>query len=352
MSERRTDGRERDRDLRERDRDLREREQAPRERDRNTHEQDPDDHPIRDAVDRSRHGAPAAGQALRDRFSTDEIFQRVTASAAEDIQRGVAVLFFSGLAAGTSVAASFFGRALLTAAYPEDAVGMGNLLYPVGFVIIVLGGYQLFTENTLTPVTLVLTRLASIPSLVRLWSVVLVANLIGAAVPAFIFANTGILDPAIAEAGRSFGEHALSVPWWDLFFKGILAGGLVATMVWLVHAARETTARFLIVYAIMFMIPAGGIFHCVVGAFEMLYLVFEGAAGLSTAFWDFFVPVLLGNTVGGVVFVTLVNYGMTEEHRFPDKQEQLPELSWWEWVLGRTVVRHLRNRNRRRAQEE
>lgn len=292
----------------------------------------------------SHHGAPAEGRALRDRFSTDEIFQRVTASAADDIDRSAYLLFFSGLAAGTSVGASFFGRAVLTAAYPGDPTGLGNLLYPIGFVIIVLGGYQLFTENTLTPVTLVLTRTASIPGLLRLWGIVLVANIVGAAIPAFIFAHTGILEPEIAEAGRSFGEHALSVPWWDLFFKGVLAGGLVATMVWLVHAARETITRFFVVYAIMFLVPAGELFHCIVGAIEMLYLVFEGAAGLSTAFWGFFVPVLLGNTVGGTFFVTLVNYGMTADPRYSDVEKRLPTLSWAEWALGRSGARRFARR--------
>jgi formate/nitrite transporter FocA (FNT family) len=297
---------------------------------------------IRETLDLSHHGAPAAGRALRDRFSADEIFQRVTASAHEEIDRGVHLLFFSGLAAGLIIGASFFGRAVFTAAYPGDPTLVGNLFYPVGFIAIVLGGYQLFTENTLTPVTLVFTRVASIPSLLRIWGIVLVANVAGAGIGAAFFAWTDILEPSVAEAARGFGEHALSYSWGALFFKATVAGGLVATMVWLVHAARDTITRFFLVYAIMFLIPAGELFHCVVGAFEVLYLVFIGAAGLLAAFWDFFVPVVLGNTVGGVVLVASINYAMTEERKVP-ALEVSSKMSPLEWLFGRRAASMLRD---------
>lgn len=294
----------------------------------------PENHELRETLDRSRRGAPAAGEAVRDRFSADEIFQRVTATADDEVERSTRLLFFSGLAAGLSIGATFLARATMTAATPADPTVMGNLLYPIGFVIIVLGSYQLFTENTLTPVTLVMTRLATVPQLLRLWTIVLIANVIGAGIVAYLLAVTNVLDPAAAETAHYFGEHALSVSWSGLFYKGVFAGGLVATMVWLVHAARDTLSRFLIVYLIMFTIPAADLFHCVVGACEVLFLVFTGDAGFVSVFIGFFVPVVLGNTVGGVVFVALVNFSMTEQRRFPERDRRRLELPWFEWLFG------------------
>ncbi|GAA0245293.1 formate/nitrite transporter family protein [Haladaptatus pallidirubidus] len=298
---------------------------------------------LRETIDRSRRGAPAAGEAVRDRFSADEIFQRVTATADEEIGRSTRLLFFSGLAAGLSVGATFLARAAMTTAYPEN-VAMGNLLYPIGFVIIVIGSYQLFTENTLTPVTLVLTRLASLPQLLRLWTVVLAANVIGAGISAYLLARTGIFEPEVAETAYRFGEHAMSTSWSALFYKGTFAGGLVATMVWLVHAARETISRLLIVYSIMIIIPIADLFHCVVGACEVLFLVFIGSASVGSVFADFFVPVVLGNTIGGIVFVALVNFSMTENRRFPEYNRRRFELSWFEWLLGPRVREYFRER--------
>ena len=132
-----------------------------------------------------------------------------------------------------------------------DSALVGNLLYPIGFLLIVIGRYQLFTENTLTPVTLVLTRIASVPMLLRNWAIVLFANVLGAIGLAFLLAYTPIFEAdAFAEA-IAIGEHALEASWDALFFKGVMAGWLVASMVWLVHAARDTMSRIVLVFFIM-----------------------------------------------------------------------------------------------------
>ena len=290
---------------------------------------------LRETMDRSRRGAPAAGEAVRDLFSADEIFQRIIATADEEFSRSNRLLFMSGIVAGLCITLSFLARAALLGSLPAEWGGLvANLFYPVGFLFIVLGRYQLFTENTLTPVTLVLTRIASLPSLLRVWIVVIVANVLGAAMGAFVLARTGVFTPEAAEVAYGLGEHALSVGWWDLFFKGVFAGNLVAGMVWLVHAARDTTTRFFIVVFLMFLIPAADLFHCIIGAAEVLYVSFQGGATIAGVMTAFFIPVMLGNTVGGVLLVGILNYSHTRERRFPDRDCRLLELSWSEWLLG------------------
>lgn len=106
-------------------------------------------------------------------------------------------------------------------------------------------------------------------------------------------------------------------------------------MVWLVHASRNTTTRFLIVVFFMFMIPSTDLFHCITGACEVLYFVFQGDASLWAAFAEFFVPVALGNTIGGVLLVALLNYSQTRERRFPDRDAKQLELGWLEWLYSR-----------------
>lgn len=194
----------------------------------------------------------------------------------------------------------------MTNAFPEYANLLGNILYPIGFIAIVLGGYQLFTENTLTPVTLILNRRASIIRLLRLWGIVLLANISGAGVGAFLMARTGIFDSDVAQTAMQFGEHALSYSWADLFFKAVIAGGIVATMVWLIHAVRDSIT-------LMFMVPASNLFHCVTGTLEVLYFAFRSSTTLFTVLNDFFIPVVLGNISGGIIFVSLIVYGMTGE---------------------------------------
>ena len=293
---------------------------------------------IRDALDRSESGAPAAGEALRDLFSTDEIFHRLVVAADEEFSRSNRLLFLSGLAAGLSISLSFLGMTVLMAHWPgESSILFGSLLYPLGFLFVVMGRYQLFTENTLTPVTLVLTRIASVPRLLRIWGVVLAANVIGAGICAYVLATTGVFTPDMAEAAYGLGNHFLKMPWGSLFWKGVFAGWLVAGMVWLNYACRTMTARFLITFTLIYTVAAAELAHCIVGSAEVLYVVFKGGASFLTFITDFLVPAVLGNTVGGVLLVAILNFTQTREHRFPGRDCGRLELTWTEWLFGRTI---------------
>ena len=281
---------------------------------------------------RAPSGAPASGRAVRDVFSADETFQRLTATAEEEFQRTARQLTFSGLGAGLALGWVFVGRAAVASGLGDYEQLAANLLYPIGFVIVVLGRYQLYTENTLTPVTLVLTRVASLPALLRLWAVVFAANVVGAlAVGAFI-AYEGVLETPIREMGAEIAAHAFEIPLLDLFLRGILAGALVGAMVWLVHAVRDGTARVLIIYGIFLLIPTAGLFHVVTGFVEVVFGVFvdEGTWGQAFAF---LAAVGLGNTIGGVVLVALLNFGQTRERRVPEGSE-LQELDLRQWLFG------------------
>ena len=299
--------------------------------DPNEKEEDPLVASLREALEESREGAPSAGEAVADIFSTEEVFQRIIARADEEFSQPRRLLFFSGLAAGLITSLSFLSRAALSAAVGTPEPGLvSNLLYPVGFIFIVIGHYQLFTETTLTPVTLVITRLASLPRLLMIWGVVFLANILGAAGAAYFLARTGTLDPDAAEIALAMGTHALEVSWGALFSKGIIAGWLVAGMVWLVHAVRSGVARLMIVYLLMYMIPSADLYHCIIGSSETFYAFFLGEATLLSVLWDFITPVTLGNTTGGVLLVALLNFAQTRETRFPDRVV----LSWRAWFLG------------------
>ncbi|KTG14037.1 formate/nitrite transporter family protein, partial [Haloferax profundi] len=289
--------------------------------------------------DRARSGAPSAGEAVGDRFSTDEIFQRVVATADEEVESDSLKLYVSGFAAGLAITITFFLYATGKAAFPADASGLlAPLLYPLGFVYIIMGRYQLYTENTLTPVTLVLTRVASIPSLLRVWVSVLAGNLTGAVVGTFVLANTGVFSVAAADAAIGIGFQGIETPWWDLVFKAMFAGWLVAGLVWLEHAVRDSISRVVLVFLVIYVIPASGLYHIVVSSADVFYLVFTGNVALTTGLWEFAVPVLLGNTIGGVFLVTLINYGQTE-NRFPEGEGPRERLSLRDWLFSLRISR-------------
>jgi formate/nitrite transporter FocA (FNT family) len=295
---------------------------------------------VREAVDRSRSGAPAAGTVVRDRFSTDEVFQRIVAAADEEITSTRRELFFSGLAAGFAVTITFLMYASGTAATGGDPI-LSQLLYPLGFIYIILGGYQLYTENTLPPVALVLERLVSLPKLLGKWLTVLVGNFAGGALGAVAVATTGVFSSSTARVAVDIALTGVRTPWTTLFFKATFAGLIVAGVVWVDYASRETTSRLLVVYLAFFAIPFANLYHVVVSFTEVVYLVVLGELALATGLVEFVLPVLLGNTVGGVALVTAVNYFQTTKDRLESARFNGPErqLSVREWFLGGLVGR-------------
>ncbi len=295
---------------------------------------------MRSVIDRARSGAPAAGEAIRDLFSTDEIFHRITATADEEFARSTRLLFLSGLAAGLSIGLSFLGTAVLAGKLTGEGQWLiAKLLYPLGFMFIVIGRYQLFTENTLTPVTLVLTRIASLPQLLAVWGCVFMANIVGVGITSYVLSSTGVFEPASHEAALYMGKHALSPTYGSLFWKGMFAGWIVAGMVWLNHAARNSIARILIIFVLIYTVAVTDLAHCIIGSAKVLYLVFEGGVDWGVYLQQYLLPVTLGNTAGGVLLVALLNYSQTRKERFPDRDCGKLELTWLEWFFGHRVKR-------------
>ena len=284
--------------------------------------------------DSAASGAPAAGWATGDRFSWEEIHQRLLAGADEEIAERTRVLFFSGLTAGFAITLTFLGLTTGLAAFPYNPF-LAALLYPIGFLYIVLGRYQLFTENTLPPVKLVLTRLASLPLLLRLWAIVLVSNILGAMVGAFILSEAGVVSEAGGDAAATLLEHSLATGWWSVFFKAFFAGWLVAGLVWLSVAARDTISRVLIIYFVFFTIHATGLYHIISSSCEVFFVYFRSGTNLGAAAWGFLLPVGLGNTMGGVVAFSLVGYVQSEQQRYPEVRVLSLRDLLFSWKGGR-----------------
>ena len=280
--------------------------------------------------------SPDEGEAVADYFAFTEIFKRVLSTADHELDVGSTYLFLSALGAGGALGLTFLARVIFTETAGEMEPGLlGNLLYPVGFLIIVLGRYQLFTENTLTPVVLVLTRLASLRDLLRLWIVVFVGNMVGAALFAAAIVYSRVLTPERSIKALEIGRHAIETPWNEIFYRAIIAGWIVAAMVWLVHAVRDSIGRAAVIYILMYFIGVGSFFHVITSSVEAFYIAF---ADPTVGFWElwprFVAPVLLGNTLGGIIFVAVLNYAQFAEHRDSDMFARYQRMDLRTWLFG------------------
>ena len=291
---------------------------------------------------RSPDAASAAGEPdddpddehmLKDQFSTDEVYQRVVADADHEVTSGTRELFFSALAAGFSITVTFLLYASVSATTDVKLVGV--LLYPLGFIYIIVGGYQLYTENTLPPVALTLERLVSIPTLLRHWVIVLAGNFAGGGLGAVALAYGGVFDDATAAVAIGFAEKGVATPAGALFVKAAFAGLIVAGVVWINFATQDTISRLIVVYLAFLAIPMGNLFHVVVSFTEVIYLTLVTGINPVPVLGGFVLPVLLGNTLGGVVLVTVVNYYQTSDQRLQiSRFQDVRRLSVREWLAG------------------
>ncbi len=241
--------------------------------------------------------------------SADVVFKAIRKDGEKEIGRSSAALAYSGLAAGLSMGFSLIAEAALRMHLPdaEWAPLVSKLGYAAGFVIVILGRQQLFTENTLTPIIPLLDRSSHVRvrNVARLWGVVLLANLAGAAAFAWAIANFAYFDASIRQTFHDIGTSASAPAFWQLFTGAIFAGYLVALMAWLSPPAEQTRLHIIVLLA--YLIGIAGFPHIIAGAVAVLYLVAEDRLSFG-GFASYAIPTLLGNIVGGVSLVAALNY--------------------------------------------
>jgi formate/nitrite transporter FocA (FNT family) len=226
-------------------------------------------------------------------------------------------LAWSGLAAGLSMGFSLIAEGLLRAHVPQTAWAplVTKFGYALGFLIVILGRQQLFTEQTLTVILPLLSKEhneGTIGNVARLWIVVLCANIAGTAMLAAVTAWTGAFSPDVMRAFSEMGHAAMSHSFSTTLVRGVYAGFLIATMVWLLPGSGA--ARLWIVVLIAYFVGVGAFAHIIAGSAECLYVVFRGESTLTDYAVRFFAPTLIGNAVGGVALVATLAHAQHGPH--------------------------------------
>jgi formate/nitrite transporter FocA (FNT family) len=238
------------------------------------------------------------------------IYEIIRREGEEELERTNRSLIWSGVAAGLMMSFSVLGEAIFRTYLPDapHSYLVENIGYSFGFLLVIMGRLQLFTENTMTTVFPVLANPTSkmLYATARLWSIVLIANVVGAFVAAAVM-HTGAISDDFRPAIQSLSEHATGMGGWESFLRGIPAGILVAAMVW--SMPQADTGRFFVIISFTWLIAAGDFTHIIAGSVEMAYLATGGDLSFGPALFGFFLPVLAGNIVGGTAVFTMIAYG-------------------------------------------
>ena len=253
--------------------------------------------------------------AKRRRLRAAVVYEIIRVEGEGELARSFGALWWSALAAGLSIGFSVLAQGTLKAYLPStpSAWIIEALGYSVGFLIVILSRQQLFTENTLTAVLPVIARKKWewLPVMLRLWAIVLAANLVGCLLFAAFLAYSGALSPEISAGIKAVGAKLMANSAQEMFVKGIVSGWLIAALVWMLPSAEGT--EIFVITLITYLIALGGFTHVVAGSAEALYLWLVGQESLSRVVFVFFLPTLAGNVFGGTLMFAVLSYAQVRE---------------------------------------
>jgi formate/nitrite transporter FocA (FNT family) len=253
------------------------------------------------------------------RLSALEIHENIRGPAVEELERPASSLLFSSLAAGMLIGFSFLATAFVSHYAPEPYKhALASMAYPVGFMFVIMGRSELFTENTLEPVIPLLHKRdgETLRKMLRMWGLLIAGNLIGALVFGWILGATNIIDGSLHPSMQEVSRQATEGGFGDVFYKAIFGGWLIALLAWLLASTVDSTAQLFLIWVTTVPIAAFHFRHSIAGSVEAFYRAVTGTAGWGEMLGGFIAPALLGNALGGVLLVALFNYAqVAEEHK-------------------------------------
>jgi formate/nitrite transporter FocA (FNT family) len=267
---------------------------------------------------RQQAAAPPPAQDSQkhlERPSAEEIYEQVANNARQELGRSTVSLIISGLAGGIFMGLSALGTAIALAmltppgTHPSGTVEfIAKMFYPIGFIVVIIGRSQLFTENTLYPVALVLSEKRHFWNTMRLWAAVLPSNVLGAFAFACLVSLTHALKPEFVQSLAALGLEAAHNPASTIFWSGVMGGWIIALTAWLVSGSHSITGSVMIIWILTFVVGLGSFAHCIATSGEVLAAILIHQAAW-TAYPAWFFPAVAGNICGGVGMVTLLEYG-------------------------------------------
>lgn len=244
------------------------------------------------------------------------VHEAIRRQGIEELERPATSLLWSGVVAGVAMGMSVLSEAVLKVSLPEGPAKemLTAFGYTVGFLIVIMGRLQLFTESTVTAVLPLTTKpsWASFLRTARLWAIVLFANLAGTFAFALYAVFGGFGSPELTDAIREVSRVVLEHSPRDTLLTGIPSGFLIATIVWIMPSASGQ--RIWIIMLITWLIALGGFAHIIAGSAEAWILLIDGSVGIGWVVGGFLLPAFVGNVIGGTgLFAFLAHAQVSRE---------------------------------------
>lgn len=249
------------------------------------------------------------------RLNSKMIYEIIRRDGEEELARPITSIWWSGTAAGIAISFSLLMEAMLHALLPDAPwrPAVENIGYVSGFLLVIFGRMQLFTENTITTVlpTLADPCKKTVFGTAKLWTVVFLANMAGTFFAAVLIAHASIVPADVILAAKSVSHHFADMGSLDIFLRGLPAGFLIAAIVWMLPNARGN--EFWVITFFIYLIALGEFAHVVVGSAELFLLMVTGELGAVQGTLFKLIPAFFGNVVGGTGLFALLAYAQVKE---------------------------------------
>jgi formate-nitrite transporter family protein len=244
------------------------------------------------------------------------IYEVIRRQGDDELARPVGSLFWSGLAAGIAIMTCVVAQGAFRHKLPPDMPArqvISSLGYSLGFLMVMLGRMQLFTEQTIVAVLPNMARPGwrKLAVTARLWAVVFAANMLGACFAAAINIRFELMGHELTQSMLEVSSPLLGKTALDMLLQGVPAGFLVASVAWI--RAGMSSGEFWLILALTYAIALGDFAHVVAGSAEAFLLVFAGQTGVSHAVAGIILPSLAGNVIGGTGLFALLAHAQVRQ---------------------------------------
>lgn len=248
--------------------------------------------------------------------TTALLYRAISRSGQHELARSFSALWWSGVGAGLAISLSILCKGILTALLPDTAwaPAVTNLGYSVGFLVVIMGRMQLFTENTVTPILPLLAypTINRLSRTARLWGIVFLANMTGCMLAAILMVHGGIIPPLQMGGVLDVSRHYAEVAPINHLLWGMPAGFMIAALVWMLPRI-ESAGEVLMIMLVTYMIGLGGFSHVVAGSTELFIVMLKGEMTPLAAIAGGIIPALIGNVIGGTVIFAALAYAQVRE---------------------------------------
>lgn len=245
-------------------------------------------------------------------------FQQSAEEGAARLKRGTGDLISTGILGGMDVSLGVLAFLLVLEATGSST--LAALAFAIGFIALLLGRSELYTENFLVPFAAIAGGSGTIWQLIRLWIVTLIMNMVGALILAWlvVLGFPHLWDTAV-EVAAGYSEAGLV----EATALGLLAGITITFMTWTVHAAHSEFGRIVAVTIAAFLLSAGHMHHVVVISGEMFIALLTGQASFDLGDWARVASLAtVTNAVGGLVLVTVLRFAQVGPRVIEDERQR------------------------------